>query len=334
MRSQTISTKLRQIAEQASCYPNMVFSTLAHHMNTDFLEEAHARTRKKKSSGVDKVTATQYGENLEENLQDLYAQMRSGKYKAPPVKRVWIEKEDKSQRPIGIPAFEDKIVQRAVAMLLGAVFTQDFYDFSYGFIEGRSPHQAIKVIWEQCTYKKNNINWILDADVSGFFDNINHEFLRSIIKERVNDGGILRYIGKWLNAGVQEGSNLSYSDEGTPQGGVISPLLANIFLHHVLDDWFMKEVKPRLKGQCFLVRFADDCVPRTLSIGPRLKSPFGTPNNSRETSIRESDGHDSACLKKLEEFWGRVGGAVRKMGVCWSPETGLQEQVLNHLELH
>ncbi len=260
MRSQTISTKLRQIAEQASFYPNMVFTTLAHHMDIDFLREAHARTRKKKSSGVDKVTAEMYAENLEENLQDLYNRMRSGLYKAPPVKRVWIEKEDNSQRPIGIPAFEDKIVQRAVAMLLGAVFTQDFYDFSYGFIEGRSPHQAIKVIWEQCTYKNNNINWILDADVSGFFDNINHEFLRNIIKERVNDGGILRYIGTWLNAGIQEGMNLSYSDEGTPQGGVISPLLANIFLHHVLDDWFIKEVKPRLKGQCFLVRFADDFV--------------------------------------------------------------------------
>ncbi len=230
-------------------------------MDIEFLREAHTRTRKKKSSGVDKVTAKEYTENLEENLQNLYDRMRSGKYKAPPVKRVWIEKEDKSQRPIGIPSFEDKIVQRAVAMLLGAVYTQDFYDFSYGFIEGRSPHQAIKVIWEQCTYKNNNnINWILDADVSGFFDNINHEFLRNIIKERVNDGGLLRYIGKWLNAGVQEGTTLSYSDEGTPQGGVISPLLANIFLHHVLDDWFMKEVKPRLKGQCFLVRFADDFV--------------------------------------------------------------------------
>jgi group II intron reverse transcriptase/maturase len=116
------------------------------------------------------------------------------------------------------------------------------------------------VIWEQCTYKGNNINWILDADVSGFFDNINHKLLREIIRGRVNDGGLLRYIGKWLNAGVQEGTVLSYSDTGTPQGGVISPLLANIFLHHVFDDWFVKEVKPRMKGHCFLVRFADDFV--------------------------------------------------------------------------
>ena len=188
---------------------------------------------------MDKVTAKEYVENLEENLNDLYQRMRGGRYTAPPVKRVWIEKEDKSQRPIGIPAFEDKIVQRAVSMLLGAVFNQDFYDFSYGFIEGRSPHQALKVIWEQCTVKTSNINWILDAEVSGFFDNINHKLLREIIKERVNDGGLLRYIGKWLNAGVQEGTVLSYSETGTPQGGAISSLLANIFLHHVLDEWLV-----------------------------------------------------------------------------------------------
>ena len=238
----------------------MVFHTLIHHIDSEFLHEAYARTRKTKSSGVDKVTAKEYAENLTGNLDNLYQRMRSGRYKAPPVKRVWIEKEDKSQRPIGIPAFEDKIVQRAVAMLLGAVFNQDFHDFSYGFIEGRSPHQALKAIWEQCTYKENNINWILDADVSGFFDNINHKLLREIIKERVNDGGILRFIGKWLNAGVQEGTVLSYAETGTPQGGVISPLLANIFLHHVLDEWFVKEVNPRMKGQCFLVRFADDFV--------------------------------------------------------------------------
>lgn len=260
MRSPTISMKLQQIAEQAASNPQMVFHTLSHHMDIEFLHEAYARTRKTKSSGVDKVTAKEYAENLEANLGDLYQRMRSGKYTAPPVKRVWIEKEDKSQRPIGIPAFEDKIVQRAVSMLLGAVFNQDFHDFSYGFIEGRSPHQALRAIWEQSTYKMNNINWILDADVSGFFDNINHKLLREIIKERVNDGGLLRYIGKWLNAGVQEGTVLSYSETGTPQGGVISPLLANIFLHHVLDEWFVKEVKTRMKGQCFLVRFADDFV--------------------------------------------------------------------------
>lgn len=239
MRSPTISMKLQQIAEQAASNPQMVFTTLAHLMDVEFLHEAYARTRKTKSSGVDKVTAKEYVENLEENLIDLYQRMRSGRYTAPPVKRVWIEKEDKSQRPIGIPAFEDKIVQRAVSMLLGAVFNQDFYDFSYGFIEGRSPHQALTVIWEQCTVKTSNINWILDADVSGFFDNINHKLLREIIKERVNDGGLLRYIGKWLNAGVQEGTVLSYSETGTPQGGVISPLLANIFLHHVLDEWLV-----------------------------------------------------------------------------------------------
>ncbi len=260
MRSQTVSTKLRQIAKQASSNPSMVFSTLAHHMDVDFLREAYHRTRKGKAPGVDRVTAKEYAENLEENLSNLFQTMKSGKYKAPPVKRVWIEKEDKSKRPIGIPAFEDKIVQRAVSMLLEAVYEQDFYDFSYGFRRGRSPHQALKALWEQSVYRGNNINWILDADVSGFFDNINHDLLRQIIKQRVNDGGLIRYIGKWLNAGVHEGDVLTYSDKGTPQGGVISPLLANIFLHHVLDDWYAKEVQPRLKGKSFLIRFADDFI--------------------------------------------------------------------------
>ncbi len=260
MRSQTVSIKLQQIANQASRNPSMIFSTLAHHMDVDFLREAFYRTPKKKAPGVDKVTAKEYAKNLEPNLINLYNTMKSGKYKAPPVKRVWIEKEDKSKRPIGISNFEDKIVQRAVSMLLEAVYEQDFYDFSYGFRPSRNPHQSLKTLWEQCTYNGNNINWILDADVSGFFDNIDRELLRQVIKKRVNDGGLLRYIGKWLNAGVLEGDILTYSDKGTPQGGVISPMLANIFLHDILDDWFVKEVKPRLKGKSFLIRFADDFI--------------------------------------------------------------------------
>jgi group II intron reverse transcriptase/maturase len=260
LRSQTVSIKLQQIANQASNNPKMVFSTLAHHMDVDFLREAYYRTPKKKAPGVDKVTAKEYAENLEPNLINLLETMKSGKYKAPPVKRVWIEKEDKSKRPIGISTFEDKIVQRAVSMLLEAVYEQDFYDFSYGFRPKRNPHQVIKALWEQCTYKGNNINWILDADVSGCFDNIDRELLRQVIKKRINDGGLIRYIGKWLNAGVLENDILSYSDKGTPQGGVISPMLANIFLHDVLDDWYVKEVKPRLKGKSFLLRFADDFI--------------------------------------------------------------------------
>ena len=150
-------------------------------------------------------------------LRNLYERMRGGRYEAPPVKRAWLEKDDGSRRAIGMPQFEDKIVQRAVSMLLGAIYEKDFYDFSYGFREGRSPHQAIGTLREWC--RKLNIRWIVDADVSGFFDNLDHGLLREIIKRRVNDGGVLRYIGKWLNAGVLEGESLSYPEKGTPQGG-------------------------------------------------------------------------------------------------------------------
>ena len=257
-RSQTISTKLQKIAEQAISHREMVFTTLAHLIDVDFLREAYNRTRKTAGAGVDGVTAAEYGANLEENLLDLHERMRSGRYIAPPVKRTWLDKDGPSKRPIGEPTFEDKIAQRAEVMLLGAIYEQDFHDFSHGFREGHSQHQALQQLWQQCT--RMNINWIVDADVSGFFDNLDHSWLRRIIEQRVKDGGILRLIGKWLNAGVFEGQEVTYPEKGTPQGAVISPLLSNIFLHHVLDDWFVREVQPRLKGRCFLIRFADDFV--------------------------------------------------------------------------
>jgi len=198
-------------------------------------------------------------------LAELHERLRKKEYKAPPVKRTYLEKEDGSKRPIGKPAFEDKIVQRAVAMLVGAVYEQDFYDSSYGFRPGRSPHNALREVRDKCVLE--NINWIVDADVSGFFDSIPKGKLQEVIRQRVNDGGIVRLIGKWLNAGVLEGEEMIYPETGTPQGGVISPLLANIFLHEVLDKWFEQEVKPRMRGQSYLVRFADDFI-----IGCELES--------------------------------------------------------------
>ena len=258
MRSQTVSTKLEQIAEQAREYPDRVFTNLAHLMDVDFLTEAFHRLRKNAAPGLDGVTADQYAEKLEVNLQNLHERLRNRQYKATPVKRVWLDKDDGGKRPIGVTVLEDKVVQRAVAMLLGAVYEQDFYDFSHGFREGRSPHQALHELRERCMGM--NIGWIVDLDVCGCFDNIEKGKLLEVIKQRVNDGGIIRLIGKWLNAGVMEGEILTISEKGTPQGGVISPILANIYLHHVLDEWFEKEVKPRMKGRAFLVRFADDAV--------------------------------------------------------------------------
>jgi group II intron reverse transcriptase/maturase len=235
-----------------------VFTTLAHHIDVDFLREAYRRTNKSSSPGIDGVTAKQYAENLEENLQVLHERLRNGCYKAPPVERVWLEKEGGKERPIGMPTFEDKIVQRAVTMLLEAIYEQDFYDFSHGFRPRRQPHRALKELRQWCVGMK--IGWIVDADVSSFFDSIVRSWLQKCIQKRVNDGSVLRLIGKWLNAGVMDEGVWVHPETGTPQGGVISPILANIFLHHVLDDWFVKVVRHRMQGQCFLIRFADDFV--------------------------------------------------------------------------
>jgi len=231
----TISTDLRQIAEQAKIDPTKVFTSLAHRMDVPFLLSAYNQVRKDGAPGLSGVTAKDYAENLMENLEALHLRLKSQTYVAPKIKRVWIDKDGGKKRPIGLTEFEDKIVQKAVAMLLGAVYEQDFYPFSHGFREGHSAHQALKEIRDFCMF--NGINWLIDADVTGFFDNIDKALLKEIIKQRVNDGGLLRLIGKWLNAGVVEGDVISYSDKGTPQGGVISPVMANIYLHEVPNNW-------------------------------------------------------------------------------------------------
>jgi group II intron reverse transcriptase/maturase len=295
-RSAIISTQLRQIAEQAIEHPDRVFTTLIHRMDVDFLREAYYRLRKDGVPGLSGVTAKDYGKDLETNLIDLHERLKGQRYVAPLIKRVWIDKDGgKKKRPIGLSEIEDKIVQKAVSMLMGAVYEQDFYPFSYGFREAHSAHQAIGEIRAQCM--EHGIRWIVDADISGFFDNIDWSWLRSFIQQRINDGGLLRLIGKWLNAGVMEGDQITYSDRGTPQGGTISPCLANIFLHHVLDEWFVNEVKPRMRGHCFIVRFADDFVigfqreddaKRVMDILPKRFAKYGLeihPEKSRLLSF-------------------------------------------------
>lgn len=256
---QTVSTKLRRIAELAKAAPDMAFTTLAHHIDYEWLLEAYRRTRKDGATGVDRQTAQEYAQNLEENLRSLLNRAKSGTYRAPPVRRVNIPKGDGTQtRPIGIPTFEDKVLQRAVSMALEALYEQDFYDFSYGFRPKRSAHQALELL--QSGLVKMAGGWVLEVDIKKFFDTLDHEHLREILRQRVRDGVLLRLIGKWLNAGVLEGLELSHPEAGTPQGGVISPLLANIYLHTVLDDWFVREVQPRLRGRAWLIRYADDFV--------------------------------------------------------------------------
>jgi group II intron reverse transcriptase/maturase len=254
-----VSTKLQRIAKLAQDAPDMAFTSLAHHIDLAWLREAHRQTRKDGARGVDGQTAEQYAERLGDNLQSLLNRAKSGTYRAPPVRRVHIPKGDGSQtRPIGIPTFEDKVLQRAVLMLLQAVYEQDFLPSSYGFRPGRSAHHALEALRDGIMGM--NGGWVLEVDIRKFFDTVDRARFREILHRRVRDGVVLRLIGKWLNAGVMEGLELSYPDAGTPQGGVISPLLANIFLHDVVDVWFEREVLPRLEGRAKLIRYADDMV--------------------------------------------------------------------------
>jgi group II intron reverse transcriptase/maturase len=237
----------------------MAFRSLAHHIDMDLLHEAVRRTRKDGALGVDGVSAEQYAVNLEDNLRMLHDRAKSGTYRAPPVRRVHIPKGDGSQtRPIGIPTFEDKVLQRAVALVLGAVYEQDFYDFSYGSRPGRSAHQALDALREQMMSMQGG--WVLEVDIAKYFDTVDHAKLLELVSQRVRDGVLLRLIGKWLNAGVLEQGRVHHPDAGTPQGGVISPLLANIYLHTVVDQWFVRDVKPRMRGRAALVRYVDDMV--------------------------------------------------------------------------
>jgi group II intron reverse transcriptase/maturase len=239
----------------------MAFTNLAHHIDIEWLRTAHGHTRKDGAVGVDGQTAEDYEADLEANLQDLLDRAKSGTYVAPPVRRVHIPKagSPNETRPLGIPTFEDKILQRAVLMVLESVYETDFLDVSHGFRPGRGAHGALDALWKQAM--KLGGDWIVDVDLRKFFDTIDHGHLREFLKRRVRDGVILRLIGKWLNAGVLEAGVLTTPETGTPQGGVISPLLANIVLHYALDEWFEKDVRPRLKGEAFLIRYADDCAP-------------------------------------------------------------------------
>jgi group II intron reverse transcriptase/maturase len=257
--SEDISTRLQRIAQLAREDRRRAFLSLSHHIDVDFLHEAYRRTRKDGAVGVDGQTAAEYEGNLNENLRDLLDRFKSGRYKAPPVRRTYIPKGDgKETRPIGIPTFEDKVLQRAVSMVLEAVYEQDFLDCSYGFRPGRSAHDALHALREGLM--SSGGGWLLDVDIKSFFDTISYTHLRAILDQRVRDGVLRRTIDKWLAAGVMEEGVVTHPDAGTPQGGVVSPLLANVYLHEAIDQWFESELKPALHGRAFMVRYADDMV--------------------------------------------------------------------------
>jgi group II intron reverse transcriptase/maturase len=292
-------------------------------MDQDFLTEAFRRLKRGAATGVDEVTWAEYARDLDANVEALHGRLRALRYRAQPVKRAWLEKEGGKKRPIGIPALEDKIVQRAVVMLLEAVYEPLFYDFAYGFRKGRGPHDALRKLRQQALASR--ITWLIDADISSFFDSIDWRQLIDVIKRRVVDGGMIRLIGKWLNAGVLEEGRLAYPDTGTPQGGVVSPMLATIFLHTVLDEWFATEVKPRMRGRCFLIRFADDFVigfereddaRRVMEVLPKRFERFGLTIHPEKTRLvrfhrPEDDESDDAGpgtfdFLGLTHYWGRT----------------------------
>ena len=275
--------ELSRIAELAKQDAGRKFYSIAHLLTRAALWEAFESLRKDAAAGVDGVTYADYEEHLVENLSKLHEKLKSKSYRAQPLRRIYIDKEDGRKRPISIPSLEDKIVQKATVALLNAIFEQDFLDCSYGFRPGRSAHDALDELGRAICLRPTE--YVLELDICSYFDSIVRKQLMEMVERRVSDASILRLIGKWINIGVvDEGRRLLESETGTGQGQVISPLLANIYLHHVLDRWFEDVVKPRLKGQAYQIRYADDAVlcfqyqedaQRVLEVLPKRFAKYG-----------------------------------------------------------
>ena len=257
--AQDLRSELDRVRQAACRDKQMKFTSLWHHVyNIDRLREAYRACKHDAAAGVDGQTWPAYGKELESNLQNLSERLARGTYRARPVKRIYIPKADGRQRPIGIPVLEDKIVQRATVKVLNAIYETDFLGFSYGFRPGRSAHMALDALAVGIQTRK--VSWLLDADIRGFFDTLSHEWLVKFVEHRIADDRVVRHIQKWLNAGVMEEGKHVEQEEGTPQGGSISPLLANLYLHYVLDLWAEQWRKTRARGEVILVRYADDFV--------------------------------------------------------------------------
>jgi group II intron reverse transcriptase/maturase len=287
-------TDIDRIAELAREDPKRQFYSIAHLMTVEKLYEAFRSLRKNASAGIDGVTYAEYATNAEENVRQLHRRLMAGKYQVQPLRRVFIPKENGIQRPISIPSLEDKIVQKVVVDLMNAIYEQDFLDCSYGFRPGRGQHQALDEVGRViCT---RPTGWILELDIQSYFDKIVRSILIEMVEKRVSDGSVLRLIQKWIKVGVIEGSQLLVSETGTGQGQPISPLLANIYLHHVLDVWFEEVVKPRLKGEAYEVRFADDAIlcfqnkedaEKVMSVLPKRFEKYGLTLHPEKTRLIE-----------------------------------------------
>lgn len=251
-------TQFSCIKRKARENPAEVFTSLAHYLTEEYLITSYRKLRKNAASGVDNVNAHEYELKLSQRIGNLHSRLKRGQYFAPNIRRTWIDKGNGKKRPLGISTTEDKIVQKAVADILNLIYEQDFYDFSCGFRSKRSPHQALVYLRQQCM--KRSVKWVLDCNIQGCFDNFEHNHLLSLLSQRIKDKRILKLIQQWLKVGVIDGDSLQISRKGTPQGNIISPLLCNVYMHYALDQWLHETVRPLLKGEIFLLRYADDFI--------------------------------------------------------------------------
>lgn len=304
---------LERVREAARRDATQRFTNLLHHITADLLGYAYRTLRREAAAGVDAVTWKEYGEGLDERLADLKDRIHSGRYRAKPSKREWIPKPDGRQRPIGITTVEDKIVQKALVLVLEQIYEEDFLGFSYGFRPGRSPHDALDAVY--VAISKRKVNWVLDADIRGFFDAIDHTWLMKFVEYRIADPRVLRLIRNFLRAGVSEDGQWSRTEVGTPQGAVISPLLANIYLHYVLDLWVQKWRGHHACGEVYIIRFADDFV-----LGFQHRTDAGRFRAELEARLAQFGLALHGEKTRLIEF-GRFAATDRKKRGAGKPET-------------
>ncbi|CEI82092.1 Group II intron-encoded protein LtrA [Oceanobacillus oncorhynchi] len=254
-----METELRRIAELAKENKDMVFTSLAHLLNEENPKQCHKELPNKKATGINEVTKEEYGANLDENINNLVSRMKGKKYRPVPVRRTYIDKPGtKKKRPLGIPEHEDKIVQRGIAKILNAIYENDFLDSSFGFRPQRNCHDALKTL--NVYIEKRYTSYVVDVDIKGFFDNVDHKWMMTFLEHRINDPSFLRIIGRFLKGGYMEEGKYYRTESGAPQGGIISPIVGNIYLHYVLDSWFEKKIRKESRGQTYMVRYADDFV--------------------------------------------------------------------------
>ena len=253
-----VETELKRIAEIIARHPDDKLQTLVHLINKETLKYCHQTMDKNKASGIDGISKEEYAENLEENLENLVLRMKRQAYKPQPVRRTYIPKDEKSVRPLGIPSYEDKLVQTAMSKILNEIYETEFKDFSYGFRPKRSCHDALKAL--SMTIESKKVSYVVDADIKGFFDNVDHKWMIEFLEHKIGDPNFIRLVYRFLRAGIMEDGKYLESDKGTPQGGNMSPILANVYLHYVLDLWFDVAVRKGSRGEAYLVRYADDFV--------------------------------------------------------------------------